>query len=224
MKARGLIPEKAIYGWKCCYGQEFPTEDRTETVVLQSFYEKGFDLPTGAFFRRLLYYYWLEAMHLKPNSIICARAFWASLPTSTFGGPCITLGRTRRRGSPTWLVGPPSLSARGKVSGGRPQGQQQEVGGGVVPSCKPGSWDSTAVRPSASPQRQVGGKAFRGGDVLGGVRAGRAARAQGVEADRGRRCPVLLQAADPANLGEDPLGGLSDMGTRDCTRGILFLR
>jgi hypothetical protein len=64
MKARGLIPENAISGWKCCYGYEFPMEDRTETMVFWSFYEKGFGLPVGN-----LHYYGLEAMHLKPNSI-----------------------------------------------------------------------------------------------------------------------------------------------------------
>ena len=38
-------------------------EDRTETVVFRSFYEKGLALPVGAFF------YGLEVTHLKPNSI-----------------------------------------------------------------------------------------------------------------------------------------------------------
>ena len=46
-----------------------PTEDRMETVVFRSFYEKGFALPAGAFFRRLIFYYRLEVTHLKPNSI-----------------------------------------------------------------------------------------------------------------------------------------------------------
>ena len=40
-----------------------------ETVVFRSFYEKGFALPTGAFFCGLLFFYGLEVTHLKPNSI-----------------------------------------------------------------------------------------------------------------------------------------------------------
>ena len=38
-------------------------------VVFKSFYEKGFALPSRAFFRRLLHFYGLEVTHLKPNSI-----------------------------------------------------------------------------------------------------------------------------------------------------------
>jgi hypothetical protein len=75
MEACGLLQEKAVSGWNCYHGQEFPLEDRTETVVFRSFYEKGFGLTVGAFFRRLLKYYRLEAIHLKPNSIALIAIF-----------------------------------------------------------------------------------------------------------------------------------------------------
>ncbi|RLN04119.1 putative gypsy type transposon [Panicum miliaceum] len=70
MVVQGLLLEKSISGWKSRTGVAFPSEDRTETVVFRSFFEKGFSLPVGAFFRRLLHYYGLEASHLKPNSIV----------------------------------------------------------------------------------------------------------------------------------------------------------
>ena len=37
--------------------------------MFKFFYEKGFALPAGAFFRGLLHFYGLEVTHLKPNSI-----------------------------------------------------------------------------------------------------------------------------------------------------------
>ena len=64
----GILPEKQISGWRCCYGEEFQSEDTNQTVVFKSFYEKGFALPAGAFFRGLLHFYGLEVTHLKPNS------------------------------------------------------------------------------------------------------------------------------------------------------------
>jgi hypothetical protein len=36
MVVRGVLPEKAISRWKCCYGQEFSLEERTEMVVFWS--------------------------------------------------------------------------------------------------------------------------------------------------------------------------------------------
>ena len=65
----GILPEKQISGWRCCNGEESPSEDTNQAVVFKSFYEKGFMLPTGAFFRRLLHFYRLEVTHLKPNAV-----------------------------------------------------------------------------------------------------------------------------------------------------------
>ncbi|RLN03698.1 putative gypsy-type retrotransposon RIRE2 protein [Panicum miliaceum] len=48
---------EALVAQRSCFGEAFPSEDRTETVVFQSFYEKGFGLPSRAFFQGLLHYY-----------------------------------------------------------------------------------------------------------------------------------------------------------------------
>ena len=69
MVERDILPENQIFGWRCCYGEEFPSEDKDQTVVFKSFNEKGFALPAGAFFCGLLHFYGLEVTHLKPNSI-----------------------------------------------------------------------------------------------------------------------------------------------------------
>ena len=36
MVERGILPEKQIFGWRCCYMEEFPSEDMTETVVFRN--------------------------------------------------------------------------------------------------------------------------------------------------------------------------------------------
>ena len=49
MVERGILPEKQISEWRCCFGEEFPSEDTDQTVVFKSFYKKGLPLPVWAF-------------------------------------------------------------------------------------------------------------------------------------------------------------------------------
>ena len=98
---------------------DFPTENRTEAVVFRSFYEKGFALPAGAFFRGLLFFYGLEVTHLKPNSItqitifihLC-EAYLGIAPTSICGGRYTTSRGARPMSAATWWTGPSSPCAR----------------------------------------------------------------------------------------------------------------
>jgi hypothetical protein len=71
----GLLQPKAEVEWKAVVGEEFPTEDVKEQVVFVSYFEHGFNLPVGDFFRGLLYYYKLELVHLVPNSITVVSTF-----------------------------------------------------------------------------------------------------------------------------------------------------
>jgi hypothetical protein len=72
---RGLLRPKVEVEWRDATGEEFPSEDVKEQVVFSSFFERGFNLPAGDFFRGLLYYYRLELVHLVPNSITVVSTF-----------------------------------------------------------------------------------------------------------------------------------------------------
>jgi hypothetical protein len=72
---RGLLWPKAEVEWRAAAGEQFPSEDVKEQVVFTSFFEHGFNLAAGDFFRGLLYYYQLELVHLIPNSITIVSTF-----------------------------------------------------------------------------------------------------------------------------------------------------
>jgi hypothetical protein len=44
---RGLLRPKAEVEWRAAAGEEFPSEDVKEQVVVASFFERGFNLPAG---------------------------------------------------------------------------------------------------------------------------------------------------------------------------------
>jgi hypothetical protein len=73
--SRGLLRPKEEVEWRAAAGEQFLSEDVKEQVVFASFFECGFNLPAGDFFRGLLYYYQLELVHLVPNSITVVLTF-----------------------------------------------------------------------------------------------------------------------------------------------------
>jgi hypothetical protein len=52
---QGLLWSKTEVESRAAAGEEFPSEDVKEQVVFASFFERGFNLPAGDFFRGLLY-------------------------------------------------------------------------------------------------------------------------------------------------------------------------
>jgi hypothetical protein len=70
---RELLRPKEEVECSAAAGEEFL--DIKEQVVFASFFERGFNLPAGDFFRGLLYYYGLELVHLVPNSITVVSTF-----------------------------------------------------------------------------------------------------------------------------------------------------
>jgi hypothetical protein len=72
---RVLLRSKAEMEWKAPTGEAFPMEDDKEHVVFTSFFERGFNVSAGDFFRGLLHYYKLELVHLVPNSITVVSSF-----------------------------------------------------------------------------------------------------------------------------------------------------
>jgi hypothetical protein len=92
---RGLLRPKEEVEWRVAAGEQFPTEDVKEQVVFASFFECGFNLPVGDFFRGVLYNYQLELVHLVPNSITVVltfihfcEAYLGISPHSLYGGTC----------------------------------------------------------------------------------------------------------------------------------------
>ena len=75
MVADLVLPEKALIGWRAANGELFPTTNIGEVVVFESFFYRGFSLPTSRFFRGLLHFYEIELVNLNPNSILHIFAF-----------------------------------------------------------------------------------------------------------------------------------------------------
>jgi hypothetical protein len=50
--------------------EDIPTPNTNEIVVLSSFFQRGFNLPTCKFLCSLLHHYWIELVNLNLKSIL----------------------------------------------------------------------------------------------------------------------------------------------------------
>jgi hypothetical protein len=61
--------------WRPTNGEDIPTPNTNEIVVLSSFFQCGFGLPTGKLLCGLLHHYKIELVHLNPNSVLQIAVF-----------------------------------------------------------------------------------------------------------------------------------------------------
>jgi hypothetical protein len=147
---RGLLRPKTEVEWRAAAGEEFPSEDVKEQVVFASFFECGFNLPAGDFFRGLLYYYRLELVHLVPNSIIVVSTFIHFCEVYLGIPPHFTLWRyffcVKSIGKRSGPVGAAMFNLRSglKADRHRPPRQHRRVEVGVVLHCGLDSRSSAA--------------------------------------------------------------------------------
>jgi hypothetical protein len=65
-----FLPDRAVLQWRPTKGEDIPTPNTKEIMVLTSFLHCGFNLTTYEFLRDLRHHYQIELVHLNPNSII----------------------------------------------------------------------------------------------------------------------------------------------------------
>jgi hypothetical protein len=65
-----FLPDREVLWWRPANGEDIPTPSTNEIVVLCSFFQRGFGLPTCEFLCGLLHHYEIELVHLNPNSIL----------------------------------------------------------------------------------------------------------------------------------------------------------
>jgi len=64
LAAEGLLPEKAVGGWRVLTSHQTPGKNEGEVVLFRSFIQWGLGLPAFDFLRGLLHYYGLTINHL----------------------------------------------------------------------------------------------------------------------------------------------------------------
>jgi hypothetical protein len=66
----GLLAPQVVLQWLAAYGEDIPTHNTQEILVMKPHFQRGFGLPACNFFRGLLDHYKIELVHLNSNSIL----------------------------------------------------------------------------------------------------------------------------------------------------------
>jgi hypothetical protein len=64
-----FLPDREVLRWRPANGEDIPTSNTNKIVVLSSFFQHEFGLPTSQFLCGLLHHYKIELVYLNPNSI-----------------------------------------------------------------------------------------------------------------------------------------------------------
>jgi hypothetical protein len=70
-----FLPDCEVLLWRTTKADDIPTPNTNKIVVLSSFFQHGFGLPTCEFLHNLLHHYQTELVHLNPNSILQIAVF-----------------------------------------------------------------------------------------------------------------------------------------------------
>jgi hypothetical protein len=68
--ANYFLLDRVVLQWRLVTGEDIPTPNTNEIVVFSSFFQCRFGLPAYDFLRGLLDHFWIELVHLNPNSIL----------------------------------------------------------------------------------------------------------------------------------------------------------
>jgi hypothetical protein len=79
-----LLPKSAMLQWRSAKGEDIPTPNTKEIVILTSLFQCGFGLLACEFLHDLLHHYQVELVHLNPNSILQIAAFIFMKTSSLF--------------------------------------------------------------------------------------------------------------------------------------------
>jgi hypothetical protein len=70
-----FLPNHILIQWRPAKWEDIPAPNTNEIIVLSSFFQHRFGLPSCEFLYGLLHYYQIVLVHLKPNSILQITVF-----------------------------------------------------------------------------------------------------------------------------------------------------